>query len=94
MHEFHLMADLMKKIEKVAADNQAEKVTRVGVWLGALSHITPEHFREHFVDGARGTIAEGAELEVESSENIDHEQAQVTGRGVVVVQGEFQSSVV
>lgn len=76
MHEFHLMADLMKKIEKVAADNDAGKVTRVGVWLGALSHITPEHFREHFVDGARGTIAEGAELEVESSEDIDHQQAQ------------------
>lgn len=76
MHEFHLMADLMKKIEKVAADNNADKVAKVSVWLGALSHITPEHFREHFVDGARGTIAEGAELEVETSDDIDHEQAQ------------------
>ena len=31
--------------------------------LGALSHFTPEHFREHFADASRGTIAEGAEVD-------------------------------
>ncbi|WP_018863238.1 MULTISPECIES: hydrogenase maturation nickel metallochaperone HypA [unclassified Thioalkalivibrio] len=76
MHEFSLMADLMRKIEQVAADNNAERVTRVRVWLGALSHITPEHFREHFEDGTRGTLAEGAELEVETSDDETHPEAQ------------------
>ncbi|WP_018881994.1 MULTISPECIES: hydrogenase maturation nickel metallochaperone HypA [unclassified Thioalkalivibrio] len=76
MHEFSLMADLMRKIEQVAADNKAERVTRVRVWLGALSHITPEHFREHFEDGTRGTLAEGAELEVETSDDETHPEAQ------------------
>ncbi|WP_018175110.1 MULTISPECIES: hydrogenase maturation nickel metallochaperone HypA [unclassified Thioalkalivibrio] len=76
MHEFSLMADLMRKIEQVAADNNAERVTRVRVWLGALSHITPEHFREHFEDGTRGTLAEGAELEVEASDDETHPEAQ------------------
>ncbi|WP_018936490.1 hydrogenase maturation nickel metallochaperone HypA [Thioalkalivibrio sp. ALJ24] len=76
MHEFSLMADLMRKIEQVAADNHAERVTRVRVWLGALSHITPEHFREHFEDGTRGTVAEGAELEVETSDDETHPEAQ------------------
>lgn len=76
MHEFSLMADLMRKIELVAADNNAERVTRVRVWLGALSHITPEHFREHFEDGTRGTVAEGAELEVEASNDETHPEAQ------------------
>ena len=33
--------------------------------LGALSHFTPEHFREHFDDAVRGTLAEGAEVEAE-----------------------------
>ena len=33
------------------------------VRLGALSHFTPEHFREHFEDASRGTIAEGAEVD-------------------------------
>ncbi|WP_019594571.1 hydrogenase maturation nickel metallochaperone HypA [Thioalkalivibrio sp. ALM2T] len=76
MHEFSLMADLMRKIEQVAADNNARRVTRVRVWLGALSHITPEHFREHFEDGIRGTVAEGAELEVETSDDEAHPEAQ------------------
>ena len=76
MHEFSLMADLMRKIEQVAAENDAERVTRVRVWLGALAHITPEHFREHFEDGTRGTLAEGAELEVEASDDETHPEAQ------------------
>ncbi|WP_019567518.1 hydrogenase maturation nickel metallochaperone HypA [Thioalkalivibrio sp. ALMg13-2] len=76
MHEFSLMADLMRKIEQVAADNNARRVTRVRVWLGALSHITPEHFREHFEDGTRGTVAEGAELDVETSDDETHPEAQ------------------
>jgi hydrogenase nickel incorporation protein HypA/HybF len=76
MHEFFLMADLVRKIEQVAADNGAKRVTRVRVWLGALSHISAEHFREHFEDGTRGTLAEGAELEVEASDDQAHPQAQ------------------
>lgn len=76
MHEHSLMADLLRKIEQVATDNNAERVTRVRVWLGALSHITPEHFREHFEDGTRGTVAEGAELEVETSDDATHPEAQ------------------
>ena len=76
MHEFSLMADLMRKIEQVAVDNDAARVTRVRVWLGALAHITPEHFREHFEDGTRGTVAEGADLEVETSDDEAHPEAQ------------------
>ena len=33
--------------------------------LGALAHISPDHFREHFEHGACGTIAEGARLTIE-----------------------------
>ncbi len=76
MHEFSLMADLLRKIEQVAADNGASRVVKVRVWLGALSHITPEHFRVHFEDGVRSTLADGAELEVETSDDESHPEAQ------------------
>ena len=33
--------------------------------LGALSHFSPDHFREHFEDASRGTVAEGAAVEAE-----------------------------
>ena len=70
MHEHALMADITHKIEQTAIDAGGERVTRVVVALGALSHFTPEHFREHFVDATRGTIAEGAEVVATLDEDI------------------------
>ncbi len=63
MHEHALMRDVMARIEAVARAEGATRVTRVSVRLGALSHFTPEHFREHFVDAASGTAAEGATVD-------------------------------
>lgn len=60
MHERALLRDVLRKIEEVARAGGATRVTRVSVRLGALSHLTPEHFEEHFDDASRGTIAEGA----------------------------------
>ena len=75
MHEHSLMADLIAKILAVAADNDGRQVTRVAVWLGALSHLSAAHFREHFEQAARGTIAAGATLEIELSADIHHPEA-------------------
>jgi hydrogenase nickel incorporation protein HypA/HybF len=60
MHEHALMRDVMSRVEAVARVEGASRVTRVDVRLGALSHFTPDHFREHFEDASRGTLAEGA----------------------------------
>lgn len=76
MHEFSLMADLLRKIEKVARDNGASRVRSVDVWLGAFSHISAQHFREHFIEGTQGTVAEGAELHVETSDDTSDPNAQ------------------
>jgi hydrogenase nickel incorporation protein HypA/HybF len=57
------MTDLIRKIEEVARADGAAHVTRVSVRLGALSHFTLEHFREHFEDASLGTVAEGAEVD-------------------------------
>jgi hydrogenase nickel incorporation protein HypA/HybF len=65
MHEHALMKDLIAKIESEAAAAGAVRVSCVRVRLGALSHFTVEHFREHFEDASRGTVAEGAQVEAE-----------------------------
>jgi hydrogenase nickel incorporation protein HypA/HybF len=57
------MRDLVGRIDELAVAEQAMAVTRIHVRLGALSHFTPEHFREHFDDAARGTRAEGATVD-------------------------------
>jgi hydrogenase nickel incorporation protein HypA/HybF len=65
VHEQALMRDLMEKIATEASAEGAARVTRVRVRLGALSHLTEDHFREHFEDASRGTVAEGAAVEAE-----------------------------
>jgi hydrogenase nickel incorporation protein HypA/HybF len=65
MHERALMNDLMRKILAEADAADAERVVGVRVRLGALSHFTPEHFREHYEDASRGTIAESATVAAE-----------------------------
>ena len=76
MHELTLVANLMRKIESIAAGERAAKVLAVNVRLGALAHISPEHFRDHFIRAARGTIAQGARLSVELSEDTRDPHAQ------------------
>jgi hydrogenase nickel incorporation protein HypA/HybF len=76
MHEAGLIRDLLVKIGQLAEQESAQAVTRVSVWLGALSHISADHFREHFENETGGSIAENAELEIETSDDIDHPQAQ------------------
>jgi hydrogenase nickel incorporation protein HypA/HybF len=76
MHEKALMDDLMAKILDVAAEQGDVRVTQVSVWLGALSHFTPEHFRDHFDDAARGTAAEGAEVVATLDDDLSDPRAQ------------------
>jgi hydrogenase nickel incorporation protein HypA/HybF len=75
MHERALMTDLMREIEAVAQADGATRVTRVSVRLGALSHFTPEHFREHFVDASHGTLAEGAAVDALLEDDLEDPQA-------------------
>ncbi|HSC73094.1 MAG TPA: hydrogenase maturation nickel metallochaperone HypA [Gaiellaceae bacterium] len=63
MHERAVMRQLVRRVVEVAGEENADAVTAIRVRLGALSHFTPEHFREHFLDAARGTPAEGAAVD-------------------------------
>ena len=70
MHERALILNLLRQVDAIAAAEGARKVTRVTVWLGALSHMSPGHFREHFAHDAAGSIAEGAALECTASDDV------------------------
>lgn len=60
MHEKALIDDLVRTIVATATAEGGERVVSIRVRLGPLSHFTPEHFAEHFLDASRGTLAEGA----------------------------------
>jgi hydrogenase nickel incorporation protein HypA/HybF len=61
--------DLLHRVEAAARQAGAQRVSGVHVWLGALTSFSPEHFREHFEEEAQGTLAEGAQLTIEVSED-------------------------
>jgi hydrogenase nickel incorporation protein HypA/HybF len=75
MHETGIVRDLVHRLERSARDAGALRVQGVTVWLGALSQFSPVHFRAHFDEEAAGTLAEGAALTIETSEDFTHRDA-------------------
>jgi hydrogenase nickel incorporation protein HypA/HybF len=76
MHESTLMKGLMRQIISMAAAHRAERIASIQVTLGALSNITPSHFTGHFVEASRGSVAEGARLDITCSDNFADPHAQ------------------
>jgi hydrogenase nickel incorporation protein HypA/HybF len=76
MHELSLIADLMRKIAFIAREEGAAKVTCVKVKVGVFCHLSVAHLREHFVHAARGTVAEGARLDIEVLTDMTDPRAQ------------------
>jgi hydrogenase nickel incorporation protein HypA/HybF len=71
MHERALLADLIREIEETAASENAKRVIAINVRVGPMSHMTPEHFAEHFEEASRGTIAAGARCNVDEIDSHD-----------------------
>jgi hydrogenase nickel incorporation protein HypA/HybF len=86
MHEAHLTNDLVHHLEQLVADEGATRVSAVRVRLGALSHFDPGHFREHFADSARGTVAEGAAVDAE----VDPDPTAPGAQGVLLESVELE----
>ncbi len=76
MHEFSLIADVLRKITFVAQEHGAAKVTRATLNLGALCHLSAAHLRAHFTQAACGTVAEGADLQINTLTDIHDPHAQ------------------
>jgi len=76
VHESSLMRALLRDVEAVAAAEGAPRVAAIAVRIGALAEMSPAHFREHFDEAARGTLAEGARCDVELSAAFDDPGAQ------------------
>jgi len=70
MHELSLLRGLLAQIERIAQDHGTDRISVVRLRLGPLAHIEPDHLREHFVSAARGTAAEGARLDIETTDEL------------------------
>jgi hydrogenase nickel incorporation protein HypA/HybF len=76
MHETALVRDIVHRMADLARATGVRRVKGAKIWLGALSHLSAEHFREHFAIEARDTLAAGAVLEIEASDDPSDPHAQ------------------
>ncbi len=76
MHELSLLSNLMRRLDTIAENQNAQRIAKVRVCLGALSHISAEHFRDHFHAAALGSLAEGAKLDIREMSDTQDPNAQ------------------
>ncbi len=76
MHEVTLFKHLLEKVEELARENNATQVTKIKIRLGALSNISPGHFREHFDEVKPDSMAKFAELEIKQMSDETDPDAQ------------------
>jgi len=71
MHELSLCEELLNLLLSEAEQSGARRIHRFRLRIGALGCVMQESLLFHFAQLAQGTLAEGAEIELE----------QVAGRG-------------
>ena len=76
MHETGTVRSLIHRVEDVARQYGESNVLSVHVRIGALSPMSKEHLREHFVQEARGTLLDHATLEIDEGTEITDPHAQ------------------
>lgn len=64
MHETHLIKPVIEGIEKHAKEEGAKKVTKINLKVGTLTCVKEDSFKETFGVLAKGTMLEGAKLEI------------------------------
>jgi hydrogenase nickel incorporation protein HypA/HybF len=66
MHELAVCQGLMAQVEQVALENGAASVEKIFLSVGALSGVEPPLLKRAFEIARMGTVAESAELDIET----------------------------
>jgi hydrogenase nickel incorporation protein HypA/HybF len=64
MHEMALAESMLELVEQTARGHHAARVKTVWLEIGALSHVAPDALRFCFDAVTRGSIADGAQLDI------------------------------
>jgi hydrogenase nickel incorporation protein HypA/HybF len=72
MHELSVCLSLMQQVEDIARERDALRVTRITLNIGPLSGVEPELLRNAYPLAAAGTVAENAELVMQTADVVVH----------------------
>lgn len=64
MHEYSVVQALLEQVEKFAAENNAEKVTKIVVKIGVMSGVEPHLLEIAFNTFKEKTVCDGAVFEM------------------------------
>lgn len=70
MHELSVCLSLMQQVEALAREHNATSVTHIALRIGPLSGVEPELLRQSYPLATANTIAESAELIIETADLI------------------------
>jgi hydrogenase nickel incorporation protein HypA/HybF len=65
VHELSVCQGLMRQVDRIAAQNNASRVDRIALKVGALSGVEPDLLQHAFTIAREGTVAANAELAIE-----------------------------
>ena len=70
MHELSVCMSLMEQLESIARERNAASIVRVELRIGVLSGVEPDLLENAWPIAAAGTIADEAELRIETGQLI------------------------
>ena len=70
MHELSICLSLLQQLETIAKERDASAVERVYLKIGPLSGIEPHLLRQAYPLAVAGTVAEDAELIIETADVV------------------------
>jgi hydrogenase nickel incorporation protein HypA/HybF len=86
MHELSLVASLCARAEAAARAEGVERVVGLSIRLGALSHLSPDHLRDHLARFSIGSMLEGAAVAV----SVDTDPASPTAQDIELLTVEVE----
>lgn len=67
MHEMHLIKDIFEDLLRLGKEQKAKKITKVYLRMGEFTEINAEILEFFFKEKGKGTLLEGAGIEIEKS---------------------------
>jgi hydrogenase nickel incorporation protein HypA/HybF len=100
MHELSVCLSLLQQLQGIAAEQQAQRITRIELGIGPLSGVEPELLRNAWPLASAGTLAVDADLAIEETDIVvrcrscSAETAASANRLVCGHCGDFRTSLV
>lgn len=65
MHEIGVLIEVVKSVERIAKENDVERIKTLVLQIGELSSMVPQYMKNLYPAATEGTILEASELEIE-----------------------------